>query len=98
MQNQNHEEYAVIDAKIRALTAQKDELRIRILEDMIENKEKAIDTSVGRFSVTKLKTWTYTSKVEKLEEDYKALKATEQSTGDATFEEKESLRFTQFKL
>ena len=98
MQNQNHEEYAVIDAKIRALTAQKDSLRVRILEDMIENKEKAIDTSVGRFSVTKLKTWTYTTKVEKLEEDYKALKATEQSTGDATFEEKESLRFTQFKL
>jgi len=93
-----YEEYAVLDAQIRALTAQKDELKVQVLEEIIENNIEKIETSVGTFSVAKLKTWTYTDKVIELEEKFKAQKASEQSTGDATFEEKPSLRFSKLKL
>ena len=57
-----------------------------------------METSVGKFSIATLKEWTYTDKVTELEEEYKARKAKEQSTGEATFQEKPSLRFTQIKL
>jgi len=90
-----YEEYAILDSQIKALTVQKDELKIKILE---EQEEKTMPTTFGNFTITQLKTWTYTSKVAELEEEFKAQKASEQSTGDATFEEKPSLRFVQNKL
>ena len=93
-----YEEYALIDAKIKALTNKKDEMKIQILEDMVESGEEKVSTSVGSFAIAKLKTWTYTDKVTEAEEEFKALKAEEESTGDATFVEKPSLRFTQIKL
>ena len=93
-----YEEYAVLDAKIKALINQKDELKVEIIEELIASEEKNIDTSVGKFTLARIKTWKYTSKVTELEEQFKTQKATEQSTGDATFEEKPSLRFTQIKL
>lgn len=93
-----YEEYAVIEAKIKSLTAEKDELRSKILEDMISKDESKIKTAVGDFTIAILKTWTYTSKVSELEEEYKARKAKEESTGDAKFVEKPSLRFIQIKL
>jgi len=93
-----YDEYAVLDAHIKELENKKDELRGLILKDMSESGEESIETAVGKFSVTKLKTWTYTEKVIELNEKWKALKAKEESTGDATYVEKESLRFTQIKL
>jgi hypothetical protein len=93
-----YEEYAVLTAQIKALTDKKTELNIQILKDLVEQNIDDLTTSVGKFTIAKLKTWHYTDKVEKLEEEYKALKASEESTGDATFEEKPSLRFTQVKF
>ncbi len=93
-----YDEYAILDAQIKEMENKKDELRGLILRDMVEAGEEAIETAVGKFSVTKLKTWTYTSKVTDLQDKFKALKAKEESTGDATYTEKESLRFTQIKL
>jgi len=98
MTNKIYEEYAVLDAQIKALISQKNGLKVQILEELIVNKEKTRETSVGKFTLASLKTWTYTAKVTNLEEDYKALKASEESTGTATFEEKPSLRFIQSKL
>ena len=94
----HYEEYAIIDAKIKDLENQKDSLRGLILKDMVDSGQDAIDTSVGKFSVTRLKAWTYPDKVIELGEKFKAAKANAESTGDATFVEKESLRFTQIKL
>jgi DNA-directed RNA polymerase subunit F len=96
--NSLYEEYAVLDSKIKTLTEAKDVLKAKILEDMAERKEEKAETSVGKFTISMLKTWTYTPKVAKLEEEFKAQKAHEESTGDATFVEKPSLRFTQVKL
>ena len=93
-----YEEYAVLDSKIKDLTIAKDTLKSMILEDMASRKEDKAETAVGSFTIAKLKTWTYTKKVAELEEEYKARKAQEESTGDATFVEKPSLRFTQLKL
>jgi len=98
MDNKLYEKYAVLDSQIKDLLKRKDELKSEILQEMVDTDAKAVDSAFGRFTVATLKTWTYTSKVEKLEEEYKNLKATEQSTGDATFEEKPSLRFVQYKL
>lgn len=91
-------EYATVNAKIKELTEKKDALRDEILGDLVESGEKTVDTAVGKFTVASVKSWTYTDKVTGLEEAFKAQKALEQSTGDATFEEKPSLRFSELKL
>ncbi len=93
-----YEEYAVLDAQIKNLTKQKDEIKVLIVENLEENNEESIETAVGKFTISNLKTWTYTPKTKEMEENFKAQKAKEQSTGDATFTEKPSLRFTQIKL
>lgn len=93
-----YEKYALLDAKIKALTDEKDEIRVQILEDLVKTDTASVTTSVGKFTVSKLKSWTYTKAVEEKTEELKALKATEESTGEATYEEKPSLRFTTIKL
>ena len=98
MNNDIYEDYAVLDAQIKVLTEQKDKLKVQIVEELLTSEDRSYDTSVGKFTISNLKTWTYTPVVSALEEEYKARKATEQSTGDATYVEKPSLRFTQIKL
>lgn len=93
-----YEEYAVLDAQIKMLTDQKDGLRVDILNEMIEKGEEKTDTSVGKFTIAKLKTWTYPEKVLAIGEKFKAEKARAESTGDATYTESESLRFTKLAL
>jgi hypothetical protein len=80
------------------LEEKEEELRKKILEEMVEKGEDKVETSIGSFKKATLKKWTYTDKVAELEEDFKARKALEQSTGDATFVEQPSLRFTPIKL
>lgn len=94
----HYDDYAVLDAHIKELEGKKDELRGLILKEMVEKGEEAIETGVGKFTVTRLKTWTYPEKVLEIQEKFKAAKAKSESTGDATYTEKESLRFTQIKL
>ena len=98
MKKNVYEEYAILDAQIKVLTNQKDELKVKILEELVEKNEKIMLTSVGQFSIAILKDWTYTDKVAELEEEFKSQKAKEQSTGEATFKEKPSLRFAQIKF
>jgi len=92
------EEYAILDAQIKVLNDQKDKLREDIIKDMQNAEETSVASSYGKFTIATVKTWTYSPKVTELEEKFKAQKATEQSTGEATFEEKPSLRFTQTKF
>jgi hypothetical protein len=92
------EKYAQLDDKIKNLTAEKDELKVKILDDLVERGITSAACGLGKFTVSKLKSWTYTEAVEEKNEELKALKAKEESTGDATYEEKPSLRFTGLKL
>jgi hypothetical protein len=98
MDNNIYEQYAVLDSKIKALTLEKDSFKDQILEDLVETETPSVNTSFGKFTVSKLKSWKYTEAVEEKTEELKALKAKEESTGDATYEEKPSLRFTQIKF
>lgn len=93
-----YDDYAVLNAQIKELENKKDELRGLILQVMIESGEEAVETAVGKFSVTRLKTWTYPEKVIEIGEKFNAAKEKAKSTGEATFVEEESLRFTQIKL
>jgi len=92
------EEYAMLEAEIAQREAKKEQLRPFILESMVTKGIRKQDTAVGSFSVSKLKKWTYPERIKKMEEDFKAEKAKTQSTGEATFEEADSLRFTMIKL
>lgn len=93
-----YEEYASIDNQIKALTEQKDAVKEKIIEAMTDAGEEKVEASVGKFAITKLKTWTYTDETLAIGEKFKTAKAKEESTGDATFVEKPSLRFTPIKL
>lgn len=93
-----YEEYAVLESQIAALEAKKEQLRPHILQMMVEQELEKVETLVGKFSVSKRKVWTYPEAVVEVGEKFKAAKAKAESTGDATFEEVDQLRFTPAKL
>lgn len=94
----NYQAYATLDFQIKELTLKKEELKNKILSEMSEKGEIKVESDFGKFTVSKLKRWTYTEKVTELEEKFKTEKAKEESNGMATYEEQDSLRFTQNKL
>ncbi len=91
-------EYADVDAQIKALEVKKEQLRPFIVKKMIEDGVDKVETELGKFSVNQLKKWSYPEEVVELGEEFKAAKAKAESTGEATFEETPSLRFTPAKL
>lgn len=91
-------EYAEVDAQIKALELKKEQLRPFIVQKMIDDGIDKLETDVGKFSVNPLKKWTYPAEVIELGEEFKAAKAKAESTGEATYEETPSLRFTVAKL
>lgn len=93
-----YEEYALLESQIAALEAKKDQLRPHILKQMVDQGLTKIEIAVGKFSVTKRKVWSYPAEVNSLNDEYKAAKALAESTGDATYEEVDQLRFTQVEL
>jgi hypothetical protein len=93
-----YEEYAILDAQIKALEVKKESMRVEILKDMVDKGEDKIETSVGSFSVARLKKWVYPEYVTEMNESFKAAKAKAESTGEATYTEVESLKFNSIKL
>lgn len=93
-----YSEYAVLESQIKELENKKDALRTQILQDMIDNGEEKKETAFGKFTVSKLKKWTYSQKTLDVIEKVKTLKAKEESCGIATFTEQESLRYTALKI
>jgi hypothetical protein len=93
-----YDEYASLDAQIAGLEAKKEQLRPLILKQMVDNGQEKIETAVGKFSITRLKKWVYPERVLEIGEKFKEAKAKAESTGEATYTENESLRFTQIKL
>lgn len=91
-------EYATLKAKIKILTEQAEKISKDILEEMNELGEISIDQEVGKFTIAKLKRWTYPEaliqKKDELEGEFEKAK----STGDATYVEVDSLKFTPIKL
>lgn len=93
-----YEEYALLDNQIKELTNKKELLREKIVTDMNDRGTDKESHSLGKFTITRIKKWFYTPETIDFEEKLKAQKAKEQSTGDATFEETESLRFTSLNV
>ena len=93
-----YDEYATLEAQIKVLENKKDELRGLILNEMIEKGTEKFETALGKFSAIKLKRWEYPKKVITLGEDFKEAKAKAESTGEATYTESDSLRFSAVKL
>lgn len=93
-----YSEYATLDAEIAALELKKEQLRPHIVKMMLEDGVEKVDIGVGKFSVNKRKVWQYPEEVLEVGEKFKAAKAKAESTGDATFEEVDSLRYTPAKL
>lgn len=98
MDTNKYEQYAVLEAKIAELEAQKEILRPEIIAEMEKAGLAKVETGVGKFSVSKLKKWVYPQYVLDMNDEYKAAKAKAESTGEATYEEQSSMRFTPNKL
>lgn len=98
METNIYNDYAALDTQIKALTEQKEQMRTAILEDMEKRGMDKEEHEMGSFSITKLKKWEYPAKVVALGEKFKVAKAKAESTGEATYEESNSLRFTAVKL
>jgi len=93
-----YEEYGILVSQMKDLKVKQEEMRTKILGEMVEKDIPNFDISTGKFSIAYTKTWEYPSKVIKLEEDFKAAKAKAQSTKEAKFVETPSLRFTEIKI
>lgn len=100
--NNIFEEYGLLESQIAALELKKSQLRPFILQKMIDDKMKSLDTAVGKFSLSNRKVWAYPEEVktviDELSEEIKTVKARAESSKIATYEEIPSLRFNPVKL
>lgn len=93
-----YEEYALLETQAIEIAEKKEKLRPLIMQQMLAKGQTKIETGVGSFSVNKLKKWTYPERIVQMEDEFKAEKAKSQSTGEATYVEEDSLRFTIIKI
>jgi hypothetical protein len=93
-----YEQYALLNQEQKILDAKIEDLKLAILQDMIDGGVETQTTSIGKFTISKLKKWQYPETITEAEDKLKAKKAKMQSTGEATYEESESLRFTPVRL
>jgi len=98
MENSIYDDYVALDSKIKALTEQKEQMRVAILEDMHNKGINKIDSSFASFAIQKRKSYTYPEHVLELEQQYKGAKAEAVENETATYEEKESLFVKPIKL
>ena len=98
MKTELMERYALLDSQMKALSNEKDELKVQIIKELIAEGVEKVETGLGKFTVSKLKSWTYPGYVEDANETYKTLKAKAEQTGEAKYVETESLRFTPAKF
>ncbi len=95
---QNAAEIGALKARIAEFELKQDQLKPHIIAMMIEQGAEKIELDIGKFTVSKLKSWSYPESVIELGEEFKAAKAKAESTGEATYEVTESLRYTPVKL
>lgn len=93
-----YEQYALLCAQEKELKEKKEKLNEMIITEMMNKGIEKQKHSLGQFTISKLKKWKYPAFIEELSEDLKAQKAKAESTGEATYEESPSLRFTISKI
>lgn len=92
------EEYAVLDAQIKALEDKKSAMRSQILAGIVENGKESVETPFGKFSYIALSKWTYPQEISDLEEELKAKQVKAKNTGEATCTETDSFKFFPTKI
>lgn len=95
---EKYEEYAVLSAQIKELTDKKSAMANEILSDMQKRGVLTEEHGVGKFTVSKLKKWSFPKSILEKEEEVEVLKEKAKSTGEAKYEESDSLRFTGIKI
>lgn len=96
--NDLYSDYAILDAQEKEIKKLKESKRLEIMQHMQVNGETKIQHTFGSFSLSKLKKWEYPEYITKMEDDFKAKKALAESTGEATYTETDSLRFTSVRI
>lgn len=88
-----YEKYALLESQIKELELKKEVLREEIIKDMLSRGALKEEHALGKFTLARIKKWTYPQELIEEEDQVKAKKAKAQKTGDATFTESDSLRF-----
>lgn len=83
MQKELLKEYAFVRINLRALEAEEELLREKILDSLLKEQLDKVESVYGDFTVAKKVAWEYTDKVKKIEERLKITKAKEQDRGIA---------------
>ncbi len=96
--NNSYAEYAILKERIKILTNQAEAISKILIKEINDLGVSSKETNVGKFTISKRKSWTYPEYVVELGETFKAEQIKAQSTGDATYEEKDSLIFTPLNL
>ncbi len=93
MDKKLYQSYAILDSDIKELEAKKDELKAKILAEMLVEKADQVKIEKGMFSLVTRKTFKYTSKVEKEKAKLDELKKLEEESGAAKATVSQSIMF-----
>jgi hypothetical protein len=93
MKTQLFERYAEIKTKIKEYEAAADIMSEQILEEMQDSGTKSLPLSCGVFTVASVKRYTYSDKVQTMEENVKIAKEKEKTKGIAKVVTEKSLRY-----
>lgn len=91
-------EYAELKIQSNKIDERVIELKPLVLKDILDAGLDKVPTNLGNFNIKKRKVWKYSDDVTNAEEKLKALKATEEAEGTATFDEVEQLEFRETKV
>lgn len=86
--------YVGIEKRYKELEAEREAIRLEILEDMQKNDTIKAETDFGSFSVCEKTVWAYSPAVKKLEDKVKIEKDKEQKKGKAKPSITSYLKFT----
>lgn len=98
MQKELYKEYALLESEYKRLESKREDLRVRILADMLQSDASKVDTDFGSFTVAKRIRFEYSDAVKKLEEKVKITKGREEKKGVAVRKESKYLLYNDKKI
>lgn len=93
MKNKIYHDFAEVKAQIKFLEEQESLLKAQIIKDLHKRKVDKLEGEFGTFTICNKKKYTYSKKLQKLEEDLKIKKYEEQEKGVAKVEVSEYIKF-----
>ncbi len=88
-----YKDYADIKLQIKYLEAKADEIREKMIKELLTMPENKVENEYGRFAIGRLNNWTYSSKLESLKADIKSKEIDEQEKGIAKLKVTEFITF-----